>query len=321
MASLNRRRATRGPGRLRSPYFTAPLVQIPLPRVPPGREGNNILDSVTDGSYTESNYVAWAMRHFFPSPRYSSENIVIVLETYLDESGDAQAPVIVVAGVAATQPHWETFNQQWRPLLDKWGIEFFHMADFESRQGPYAEWSDSQRHERLNTLLALITSHAIIAVWAAVPKEVYERVIPDALKVRITPYHVAAISCFTRLNGILRNELGDRDVRAAYVYEDISKGSGAVLDAYSGIKMVHGLAEELHMLTLSYQPKKEFRPLQAADILAYEVWKDVTNILAGNPRRRRYPITQLEKSLDIRASLFRDAELHLLVPLLKQVFL
>ena len=120
---------------------------------------------------------------------------MIVLETYLDESGThAESPVIVVAGVAATRPHWETFSLQWKALLDAWNIEFFHMADFENRQGLYAGWCDAQRHERLNALLTLIAKHVIVSVWAAVPKEVYGRVLPDDLRVRISPYHVAVLN-------------------------------------------------------------------------------------------------------------------------------
>lgn len=262
------------------------------------------------------------MHQFFPFPSDGSKDIVIVLETYLDDSGThVQSPIIVVGGIAATRHNWETFDVHWKALLDCWNIEFFHMADFKSRQGPYSDWSDSERYERLNALLSLISKHTIVAVWAAVPREVYEKVIPDKLKARINPYHIAAIACFTRLNGILRNEMGDRNVQAAYVYEELGKGSGPILEAYLGIKAVPRLLEEMHMLSLAYQPKKRFRPLQAADILAYEVWKDETNKLAGDPRGRRYPFTQLKKSVDIRPSHFGDAELRFLVPLLTEVFL
>ena len=288
-----------------------------------GARKNNRLLAINDEPHTEANYTVQAMSRFFPfGSNNSGGNVVIILDTYLDESGTHdESPVTVVAGFAAIQPDWEAFDGPWKAFLDKWGIDHFHMTDFENRQGGYADWSYEQRHKRLNALLSLITEHVRVAVWAAVPKDVYERVLSDSLKERINPYQVAAISCFTRLNGILRHEFSDRDVRAAYVYEDIAKGAGAVCDAYTSIKKVPGLADDLHMLSFSYQPKKMFTPLQSADILAYEVWKDLSNQLSPNPMERRYPIKQLEQSIDIRASLFSDTELQILVPLLNQVFL
>ncbi|MGA2605825.1 MAG: hypothetical protein ABSH01_00025 [Terriglobia bacterium] len=54
---------------------------------------------------------------------------------YFDDSGhpdDQEA--VVVAGFIASEHDWFFFEREWQDILDREGMESFHMTDFEKKQ-------------------------------------------------------------------------------------------------------------------------------------------------------------------------------------------
>lgn len=66
----------------------------------------------------------------------------------------------------------------------------------------------------------------------------------------------------------------------------------------------------LRLGSLAFGSKRDLLPLQAADILAYETWKEVSNTLAGRPRKSRWPMSKLAEaplsSLHIQKEIMRN---------------
>jgi len=55
---------------------------------------------------------------------------------YFDESGTHTASdASVVAGFVSNVTQWEDLSERWRKVLIESGLEYFHMTDFENRQG------------------------------------------------------------------------------------------------------------------------------------------------------------------------------------------
>ena len=44
---------------------------------------------------------------------------------------DGASPWVVVAGYVCKDEQWSRFIDDWRALLDKYDLAFFHMTDFE----------------------------------------------------------------------------------------------------------------------------------------------------------------------------------------------
>src|SRR5258705_408694 len=106
----------------------------------------------------------------------SRDRIICVLKAYLDESGIHQGSrICAIAGFVATQEEWEKIERLWsRALLDA-GIDCFHMAEFENRKGPYAEWSKTRRYNLLDKLVEILKAREIVSVGSGIVTEDFGR--------------------------------------------------------------------------------------------------------------------------------------------------
>ena len=208
-----------------------------------------------------------------------------------------------MGGLLSFPNRWVQFEERWRAALDEWELEHFHMTDFESRHGPYKEWTDQERKDRLSHLLDLIETHTIASVGLGLPTEIYETLVAPELRSQITPYHLLAFLCFIEVSK-LTTWAGDEikrmspgtnldDVRNAFVYETVTKGSGPILATYEVLNRIPELKDSWRFVSLDYQRKQDFGALQGADILAYEMYKDLPRVQAESPREPRYPMRRL----------------------------
>ena len=83
------------------------------------------------------------------------------------------ADVVAVGGFMAGILRWRHFEREWRKVLERYGIEVFHMTDFETRQGQYATWSNEQRVAFVRQVIGVIRVHAWVAIAAAMVMKDY----------------------------------------------------------------------------------------------------------------------------------------------------
>lgn len=262
------------------------------------------------------------------------------LSFYLDESGIHEgSPHVVVAGLVGPQNKWIAFEKKWRELLDCWGLDFFHMSDFESYYGPYSSWTKEQHRSRLDQLLDVIGEHVFGYVGFGLSVQDYERAFSEQVRKKLSPYHVLAFHCFHYGNHLIDTMLtmfGEveaddptylegyetlREFPTALIYEEVGKGAGALLETYQRIAGEASIKKSLHVVSLSYQSKKNFGALQAADILAYELWKDIPRSLGVGQRPKRYPLRRIEEfSKSASWRYFNEEQLKAIVPSLGVLF-
>lgn len=264
----------------------------------------------------------------FPVGDSPDRRTVIFLQFYLDEGGVHHgSPYVVVSGFMSSQPKWLEFEGKWQKLLDRWGLDFFHMSEFEGYYGPYSNWTKEQHRERLNQLLDLIAAHVHGYIGFGLSKADYERSFSPQFREKLTPYHVLAFTCFKYWDGLIdmmhskyKQLVADdptyldgyetlREFPAAIIYEDVGKGAGALLDTFQRMNARPTLKESLHVGSLSYQPKEKFGALQAADILAYEFWKDIPRAQGESIRAKRYPLRRIEEFSRVKGWTFSSEEM------------
>jgi uncharacterized protein DUF3800 len=85
------------------------------------------------------------IKAFFPSSR-ARYIVVLGLRFYLDDSGDStRGPLCVMAGLVSTAKKWKTFEEAWGTILHKAGLDIFHANKFFNKKGaPYQDWSETQ---------------------------------------------------------------------------------------------------------------------------------------------------------------------------------
>ena len=248
---------------------------------------------------TEQSYLMRALRLAFPSDIPFGKRYLFVfdLTAYYDESGTHDdSDRVVLAGFIAESERWLAFEPQWKQALvdfelplDKEGLRHFHMVDFANRAPPYHKWTEPVRRERLNRLLDLIKDHAEASVAVVVPRLSYEAATtPTERKLTQGPYGFAALTAFA----VMQNVMVD-DAYVTCYFEDGVKNAGDMISIYQDAKKLDA-PEIRHILSISLQDKRRFVPLQAADILAYEIYKFFPKNDLVDPDMR-YPYQELTK--------------------------
>jgi hypothetical protein len=224
----------------------------------------------------------------------------VTLQAYFDESGtQSDDPVLVLAGLLAPAENWESLSVEWQRLIDDWGIQFFHMSEFENNQGPYKTWrNEGVREIRLNALLDLICNHAKAYVSIAVSEERFRQVYGADVKSNLK-YAIAARTLFSSISTLDRDgrrlsEYGLDVERIAFFFESGARGIGNVeriFNRYYNQPLHRWL---FRLVDFTFGGKKDYPPLQAADIVAYEAFKHwIWQFNSDHSRPHRYPWRRL----------------------------
>jgi uncharacterized protein DUF3800 len=227
-------------------------------------------------------YVREALRLAFPSDVPPACRFVMNYTVYLDESGThAGSKAVVVAGYMAVADAWIEFEPEWRSCLDEYGIGSFHMTDFANRTAPFNGWSEEARTNCYERLTSIISKYAWGGYCIVIPMDRYKRAVtPGARRILGGPYGLAAMRCFFEV----ADSLGEVDPAAvvAYVMDGGVKGRGQLLKAYD----LNKSQSEWRILSLRFEDHRRFAPLQAADILAYEIYREYTRQVIGKGTMR-----------------------------------
>lgn len=215
----------------------------------------------------------------------------MIFEAYVDDS-KTLGGVVMAAGFLAPSDSWQVFEEQWLCALDKWGLEYFHMADFESGYGPYINWTKVEHEERLDYLLTIIQQWTLFSFGVGIQQSVYDSAVSASAKKHYGPFGIAAAVIFKNVYEELGRVLNALDTDIAYFFEDGSDGYGQVERSYR-------VNKERFRLNSVTRMNKHHPPCQAADILAYELGKDLERQLALHKRGTRYPLTRLKDGLKV----------------------
>jgi hypothetical protein len=173
----------------------------------------------------------------------------------------------------------------------------FHMRKFAHGIDEFGHWSEPQRRIRFGQLAEIITTHTLASIAVAVPiKEFVEEFTPDAQKRAGGPYGLAASVLFLQAADFVSERLKPEGTpfQIAYVFESGDVGAGQALKLFQANKADPKQEERLHLLSLRFEDKRQFVALQAADILAYELYQHFPRQLGLSPREpRRYNLRQL----------------------------
>jgi hypothetical protein len=226
----------------------------------------------------------------FPQGLEPERRYMLTLHAYFNESGTHDASEnVVVAGFFARANDWVEFSARWQKALTDFGLPFFHMTDFANGVRPYDKWDEPMRQRRLERLVSIINTCAATSFGMVIRRKDFEDFIPEkARKVCGDAYGLAVMACWMETGETIR-EMGV-DAWVSYVFEGGARGSGTVSKLFNHNVTDPVQKERMRLLSLRFEPKKEFLPLQAADILAYELYKDA----ARKPGEdRRWPLAEL----------------------------
>ena len=229
----------------------------------------------------------------------------MLFNAYLDDSGThAASKIISVGGCINEAETLDNFSRAWQERLDKWKLPFFHMTDWAALRGDYKTWSKPVAERRLRELLDLIRDFGIGTFGVAVSRKEFSGVsamYPKAKRRCGGAYGYLGQRCLVQLRemwGGYFEDLGNGGDTAdvSYYFEDGTAGYGAIEKAWYRARETVLWRDVL----ITRLRKQDSPPLQAADIVAYEL-RELYPLAAGWVPKgdARYPVRQLGRGAHI----------------------
>lgn len=187
-----------------------------------------------------------------------------------------------MAGIR-TRAKWRRFEKEWQAILDREGVTALHMKEFAHSTGEFKAWKGDENRRRtfLADLARVIKRRTNRDFSISVFMDAY-RAINSTYQFEEhvgNPYAFAAWQAILRVRRFLKRRHGDEGA-SLYVFEKGDAGQSQLSEVLSknGINLI---VEPIFM-EKSWQEdgaKRYSLPLQAADYLAYESTKLITDLL------------------------------------------
>lgn len=220
-----------------------------------------------------------------------ADGSVIVLKVAMDESGvHDDSPVLTVGAYVARPGQWRDWTQRWNAT--KRPIKVYHATDAANLKREFKNWTADERDDLAKRLLPVIAEANIPGVVVGIHMDEFRKAMAgrDDLRTMFgTPY----AACFQWVVQIIMNFAHGAmsTERIAFVHE-VNDYRHEALESFAWVKE-HGNPLGT-IIGLQFADKKDYVPLQAADILAYEGNKRLRD--PGRPERRSWTALDPDKS-------------------------
>jgi hypothetical protein len=230
-----------------------------------------------------------------------------LLAFYWDESGtDRKCRVAAVAGYLGQVSEWRRFEREWGKVLKKYRVHLMHRSHLETWHGEFTAdcgWNPTRRAAFLRELHPIIKSCTKVAVGTAIIKEDWQEVMPDWLKRFFGGvYGWCAHECVVAVRVWCERPNRGHAHPITWAFEQGAQGQAQVLQMFTELSRDPTLKKEYRLGPISF-PGKEVVPLQAADTLAYEIFKQVENQILDRGEKPRRAIFRKRPDASTRPNL------------------
>jgi uncharacterized protein DUF3800 len=214
-------------------------------------------------------------------------DLVAVLECYFDESGTEDgSPVLCVAGYLFEKEECRRLDTGWKAVLDKHQLPFFRMSSCAHNQKPFKHLSRDQCVEAEKAMIGLINQHALLGLAIAVNEDDYSTWFEGrGLDLAGDAY---SFCCWQILAGIrawiIKNQFQGE---IEYFFEAGHASQRQANALMSRIFKDQNLRKSYCYAGHAFVDKKKARPVQAADILAWQQATQVRRWLNNDHRMRK----------------------------------
>ena len=212
--------------------------------------------------------------------------VVNKVEAYFDESGSHDgSAVLCVAGYLIDSDGVPAFNQEWSAVLLQKGLTHFHMKDCAHGNGEFRHLSKQDRVWVAQRLIEIIKSHVIRGIGAMMVASVYEKLMPYHHNLG-GAYNYCIWHCLEGV-GIWADEAGF-DGSTSYFFEGGHKSQS---EANRIMSLAFGEGEarkKFRYSSHSFVDKKKVPGVQAADLLAWQMYTDWRHGMEKRPRRKDF---------------------------------
>jgi hypothetical protein len=200
--------------------------------------------------------------------------------TYLDESYADDSPVFAVAGYIFTVENARLIEDEWKGVLERYGVPYFHMADVNACKGVFEPLGESGCDQMARETIALLQKYVSIGVVAIGTKK-----LANAPIIKDDVYTLCLIEvmrcCITWVQHF------DPYAEIEFIFESGHPTCGMAWDILNKRPYIYQNNTPDPRIGPIISDSKEKRSLlQAADVLAWQATKYVKGMVKGNKRPR-----------------------------------
>jgi Protein of unknown function (DUF3800) len=193
---------------------------------------------------------------------------------YFDDSGSPDEGICLgVAGFVSTNAKWTVFEDAWQSALRQYDIEYFHMREYAHSVGQFKNWKgkDGKRKTFLRKLIQCLNGRVHKSFASSVVLKDYNDV--DALyplhEALGYPLALCGRTCSARINNWRKNRKISEPVEL--IFEAGSKHA----------RDLERIQKRDKQPVPQFVDKKRYGALQAADFVAWENTKALTDLERG----------------------------------------
>jgi hypothetical protein len=228
---------------------------------------------------------------------------VQMVEAYFDESGSHEgSPVLCVAGYIVEKDACVRLDAEWERVLNKFGLPFFRMSACAHGTYPFKRLSMDERIAVEKELIAIIKANLTYGIAVTVQPEMYDAIMPSApdLAIGDSAYTFCARTCLTAVKVWARDQKYAGDI--AYFFESGHRSQSHANALMNEVFANSGLRKEYRYVSHTFADKQKVRPLQAADIIAWQWHTDHKRRMSGKADRPRLDCRELMLDNDPESS-------------------
>jgi len=226
-----------------------------------------------------------AYRHFAGKLRGdAAASLIAMFTAYFDDSGtDKNSDIAVAACYISAKRGWDEFVDAWDKVRweEGFGTVPFHMAEFvappEQGHEPWCHWDKTKKDRVFAKLAQVINENKRIGISVAVPKEFWDRT-PEHIRAHYGKEHYtfAVRMCINRIVQWRLRSLIKHPVRYIFDWEMQKSQKREEISKILELITRQQNQEVANLLGLEpqgygFEHKEQFKPLQSADILAWQM--------------------------------------------------
>ncbi len=240
---------------------------------------------------------------------YGAHRAMLMLRLYLDDagkSGDPNNEICCIAGCLSPLTAWDELEAEWKDILEKYEVPYLHMKELAHFKGPFSKWENDEksRKEFLSSLMDVMHKYVLAIVGATIPIEAYNSLSEEQRNSVPDPYfmcfqqtlHLASSRAFaasteTKAAHGLQTPNPNQAEKFEVIFSEQDDFKGRANQLFKHMKEKSSLGPLLGAFT--WASYKEVIPLQAADLVAYEVKIFARDLLKLHATPTRVPMKRL----------------------------
>jgi hypothetical protein len=243
----------------------------------------------------------------FPS---ATTGLFAVLAAYIDDSGNpSDSPSVVLSAFVARPRIWDKVCKKWSKIVQgRYRVRVFHATDCSNGRGEFAGWPQSKRDKLFSDLIGVIEQYKELNGFSAAVsvKDYKGTVTREAHNLFQGPYSLA-------FQLLIQDICKRYSEKVAFVMDRPNKEWGKLEAIFHSTKLETRLGWPEHLHSFTGGSAKDCVPIQVADVLAYETYRDLNRRLEHSARNIRTSLLRLLGSKPLEGGYFDRAALRELI--------